>query len=105
MSYTVGAYVDAVGTSLQGHVEATKYELEHILGLADYDVFDEDKTSTEWTLLWDDGLVSTVYDYYTRATYFKPYRWHIGGKNAEVVHRVQALVDAHRKANAHGLEL
>ena len=84
-------YVSADGTWLQGHIVATRREIEAVFGAPAYE--DEgDKVTTEWNILFDDGTVSTIYDWkrYELGAPAMDERitWNIGGKSFAAVERV-----------------
>lgn len=86
-------------TGLQGYIQATKRELVKAFGLPDQIALD--KSSTYWSIRFEDGTIATVYDYFRNgAAVVAPglddvIGWHVGGHNRQVdlyVH--QALRDA-----------
>ena len=98
MNFQRGTYVDAIGSSLQGHLEATALEVTAILGPQDPEVFDPDKTRNEWTLMFDDGHVATVYDDYQSPRHpNETFSWHVGGRTTIVVDRLNSLLAAYRQ--------
>jgi hypothetical protein len=98
MNFQRGSYVDAMGSSLQGYLEATAHEVTAILGPQDPEAFDPDKTRNEWTLMFDDGHVATVYDYYHSPRHpDETFRWHVGGRTTIVVDRLSALLAEYRQ--------
>ena len=105
MNYVVTDRDDKViGTCLQGYVEASYGQLHKLLG-EPIEIDDPYKVSTEWIIEWDDGVITTIYDYKDTTSYnsdglslkefraLKSYQWHIGGKSEDVVARVQELID------------
>lgn len=86
--------VDINGTWLQGHVVATRRELEAAFGKPSYEVDDPyDKVTTEWAIQFDDGTISSIYDW-KRYELGAPsmderIEWHIGGSKPEAVERVE----------------
>ena len=90
--------VNIDGTWLQGHVVATRRELEAAFGKPSYEVNDPyDKTTTEWWIQFDDGTISSIYDWkrYEMGAPAMDERieWNIGGRDPIAVERVEdALV-------------
>jgi hypothetical protein len=78
------------GTGLVGYVETTYEDLKEAFGLP-YDR-NGDKTTCEWVLTFGDGQVATIYDWKMERTPIRKYRWHIGGKCASVVDRIETHV-------------
>lgn len=84
--------VDVVGTWLQGHIIATRRELEATFGAPAYEG-EGDKVTTEWDVLFDDGTVAAIYDWkrYELGAPAMDERitWNIGGKSYVAVERVE----------------
>jgi Ni/Co efflux regulator RcnB len=84
------------GTSLMGYLENTTLE-SLIKSFGEPQRWDEgDKVTTEWTILFDDGVVATVYDW-KRYDLGAPamtelYDWHIGGNCTDAVDRVVSVL-------------
>ena len=78
------------GTGLVGYVETTYKDLIEAFGLP-Y-VRDGDKVTCEWVLTFGDGQVATIYDWKMPQTPLGKYMWHIGGKCASVVERIETHV-------------
>jgi GTPase involved in cell partitioning and DNA repair len=70
---------NAAGTGVQGVMRVSRAALEDVLGSPDGG--DGYKTSAEWTLIFEDGTLATVYDY-------KGDEWHIGGHGPAAAERV-----------------
>lgn len=85
------------GTWLQGHIVATRRELEATFGSP----FDGDgyKTTTEWAIQFDDGTISTIYDWkrYELGAPAMDERitWNVGGKTFVSVERVEDALLVH----------
>ena len=77
-------------TSLRGTVRTTFAELVMVFGKPDCGPFDYslDKTTCEWHLEFEDGVIATIYDWKMGDTPMFEYDWHIGGRSAEAVDRV-----------------
>lgn len=85
------------GTWLQGHIIATRRELEATFGKPSYETDDTfDKTTTEWDILFDDGTVSTIYDWKRyelgAPTMDERITWNVGGKSFVAVERVEDML-------------
>ena len=83
------------GTHLQGSVMTTLARLKELLGKPEYEDhigWPHEKTTTEWVLEFEDGVVATIYDWKERFQPTEEYDWHIGGKSKVAAHRVEALV-------------
>jgi len=78
------------GTGLVGYVETTYEDLKEAFGLP-YER-SGDKTTCEWVITFGDGQVATIYDWKMERTPIRKYRWHIGGKDASVVDRIETHV-------------
>ena len=93
-------------TCLRGHVDTSYERLRSLFG--EPDGWDQYKTSTHWIILFEDGMVATIYDYKDTTLYspdelspkalraLKSYDWHIGGTADSVVDRIQELVTGER---------
>lgn len=84
--------VDVNGTWLQGYVKGTRREIEATFGKPE-EWGDGDKVTTEWSIRFDDGTIATIYDW-KRYELGAPkmderIEWHIGGRNALAVERVE----------------
>lgn len=79
------------GTWLQGSIVATRRELEAAFGAP----FDGDgyKTTTEWAICFEDGTISTIYDWkrYELGAPAMDERitWNVGGRSFAAVERVE----------------
>jgi hypothetical protein len=84
--FTQGTNSDVNGTSLVGEVVITRNEIEKVFGAPTYETnSDFEKVTTEWVLVFDNGVVATIYDW-KRYEMGAPemdetYEWHIGGRN------------------------
>ena len=95
MGYTLSPGIISDGTSLQGYVTTT---LDTLIGtFGEPERFGaEDKVTVEFTILFDNGTVATIYDWkrYEDGTpsLDEVYEYHVGGHNLEAVALVkQAL--------------
>ena len=84
------------GTHLQGYVTTTRRALETMFGKPfeytdDYPYWDG-KTTTEWLIQFDDGVIATVYDWKRNSPALdETCTWHIGGHGFEAAERVRYL--------------
>jgi hypothetical protein len=74
------------GTHLHGYITATRDEIEAVFGAPTIAKAEpDDKVTTEWYLIFDDGTVATIYDW-KRYGLGAPYNderieWNVGGHN------------------------
>lgn len=86
-----------LGGGRQGFVETTYARLLEVFGEPQAQWPDTEKTSTEWHIVFDDGTVAAIYDYWYD---IQPmlmtglYNWHIGGYGPEAVARVTETLGA-----------
>ena len=93
------------GTSLCGYVTATREEIEAVFGAPTISHNDtSDKVTTEWYLMFDDGLdtVATIYDW-KRYELGAPQtgeriEWHIGGRSETAVVRIAQFLNKNVRA-------
>ena len=88
--------VNAIGTSYQGTIDATKNELMLVLGqpIERYKDLDRDgKVCFEWIIKLDNGNVATVYDWKLEYVIddITEYQWHIGCKKSDFVEFKKSL--------------
>jgi hypothetical protein len=84
-------------TSLKGEFPITYAELVEIFGRPKYGPnADLDKTTCEWALTFEDGIIATIYDYKTDRTPMGLYEWHIGGHDALAYTHVVDTIVLHR---------
>jgi hypothetical protein len=83
--------IDTNGTFLQGKINLPYSKLEKVLGAPMR--FQDDKVRVEWDIVFNDGLVATIYDWkeYSRAPH-EVTDWHIGGRDYDVVSRVYTIL-------------
>ena len=74
------------GTCLQGHIKTTYEELVNVFG--EPTSLSGDKVTVEWTLLFSDGTVASIYDWKLSETPMGVYNWHIGGMSQHAVNCV-----------------
>lgn len=79
------------GTHLVGHLTTTYRDLVATFGQPTHFAID-DKTTAEWGLIFEDGTVATIYDYYTEATPLGTYEWHVGGRDRHALELVAAAL-------------
>lgn len=88
-------HTEGSGTSLVGYVETTLETL--IKAFGEPQRWDEgDKVTTEWTLVFEDATVATIYDW-KRYELGAPasdemYEWHIGGNSKEAETHVKSVL-------------
>lgn len=86
------------GTHLLGYLNASYDRIVSLFGLPHGG--DGYKIDAEWDILFDDGLVATIYNYKNGKNYCGSHgerveeidKWNIGGYNDAVVERVRAIV-------------
>lgn len=91
---------DAVGTCLQGYIDADYATLVRVFGRPSRG--DGYKVDAEWCIRFDDGTIATVYNYKDGKNYLgrngmpktKIRDWHIGGTSKAAVERVHAALSA-----------
>lgn len=94
-----GRAIVTSGTYLQGYVESTYQNLVDIFGKPTSD--DGYKTDAEWDLVWEDGTVTTIYNYKDGKNYNGDdgmdvediTEWHIGGFDQSAVKRITATLE------------
>lgn len=79
---------------MQGHIIATRREIESVFGKPNYETDDtSDKVTTEWEILFDDETVATVYDWKRyelgAPTMDERTTWNIGGKSYAAIERIE----------------
>lgn len=83
-------------THLQGSIVATRREIEAAFGAPTVEG-EFDKTTTEWWIEFDDGLVATIYDWkrYELGAPAMDERitWNIGGRHYDAALAVESLVN------------
>ena len=89
------AEVSINGTHLQGYIDVPYSKIVAVLGKpldGDY------KTDWEWHIVWEDGLVSTLYNYKNGPNYgygdVNPQdirSWNVGGHDSAVLQRTKNL--------------
>lgn len=96
MKFTNGANANMTG--LRGEFAITYAELTEIFGMPDVGPNNRhgDKTTCEWHLKFEDGIVATIYDWKMGWTPMGLYEWHIGGHTQEAYNRVVDLIANHR---------
>lgn len=78
--------VSTSGSCLQGYIKTTYDELVNVFG--EPTTLQGDKVTVEWTILFSDGTVATIYDWKLSQTPMSVYDWHIGGFNQRAVELV-----------------
>jgi hypothetical protein len=70
--------LDAAGMSLKGSIDATYSQLVRTFGKPEPAY---DKSRAEWTILFDDGTIATIYDWKETIRPIEAVtRWNVGGK-------------------------
>jgi hypothetical protein len=90
---------DLNGTSLVGSIDISFYDIMEKLGESSED-YDDGKSDAEWTILFADGSVATIYNYKDGRNYNgaegletdEITDWHIGGKDKSVVAKVYCIL-------------
>lgn len=91
------ANANVSGTSYQGDLDTDFATLVQVFGPPDFGPnYRGDKTTCEWALEWEDGMITTIYDYKTGRTPRGQYAWHIGGVDKRAVDRVQEYFQINR---------
>ena len=101
--------IDTSGTYLLDCINVSFYKLVEKLGTRS-DFYDDYKSDAEWQIVFEDGLVASIYNYKDGVNYLgedgiltKDIRdWHIGGKSEKVVERINHIlteVDGYIKEN------
>ena len=86
----------ADGTFYAGNITTTYAELTEVFG-PDEGPSGDEKTQAEWTILFEDGTVATIYDWKEYGTPVEEVTdWHIGGRSSRAVDLVQAVLTAVR---------
>ena len=88
MRFIVDNNASPVGTSLAGYVMTTFDRLRGAFGPPDTG---SDKTTAEWRLRFENGMVVTIYDYKEDSTPLYMYDWHIGSPKAFQDEAVKAV--------------
>lgn len=92
-TYTVVNDWHAVnGTHLQGYITTDYATLVATFGDS---MGGGDKTTQEWILIGQDGVVATIYDWKYDATPMHKCRWNIGGLSYKAVELVQDALMGH----------
>lgn len=76
------------GTCFMGRIEATEAQLLRTFGPPDE--LNGDKTTMEWDLEFDNGVIATIYDY-------RGDRWHVGGFDPAAVDMVKESLSVTEK--------
>ena len=102
MNYKTHNQVDIEidGTSLQGYIQVNYDTLVELFGHPDE--LDGYKVDWEWGLLFDDGTVTTIYNWKNGPNYCgrdgalscEITEWHIGGHTRDAVNHLEALLKA-----------
>lgn len=99
MNFTPTHYRNMCGSSLHGYVTASYYELRQMFGDPLPGGSSDNKVSTEWRFVGDDGSVISLYDYKATVLYSKSYptveafrraaqyQWHVGALRLEQAQR------------------
>jgi hypothetical protein len=77
------------GTHLQGEIRVSFDKLQSVFGNP---ILNEpgDKVQAEWMILFDNGVVATIYDWKEYGTpYEKVSVWHVGGFSKSALYKVR----------------
>ena len=93
-------HISAVGTCLQGYVDADYNDLVRLFGQPT--TGDKYKTDAEWLIEFDTGFVATIYNYKDGRNYLgadgipteQIRDWHVGGASNLVVGLVQSALSS-----------
>lgn len=77
-------------THLQGYVKTTLDDLIQTFGVPQEGF---DKSTVEWSLQFEDGIVATIYDYKEDTTPKYLYDWHIGGHTSLAATRIGEILN------------
>jgi hypothetical protein len=87
MQFTIDPQLGS-GTSLKGYVTSTLAELIETFGEPEY-FAEGDKVTVEWSILFDNGTVATIYDWKRyemgRPALTEVFQYNIGGHDHEAV--------------------
>ena len=83
--------VASIGTSYRGEIKTDYDTLEKLFG--EPLLGDGYKVQAEWDVVFNDGLVATIYDWKDDLLPHLVTCWHIGGKDFEAVARVNELIN------------
>jgi hypothetical protein len=102
----------ADGTSLQGYIDATYFEIVYVFGEPSSYV-DDYNVNVEWIIQFDDGTIATIYNYKDGPKYGDPdcwsdikekdSCWHIGGKSIRAVELVYIALAIRRPEQLSGI--
>lgn len=98
MGFVRGDWSHSEGTHLVDEIVTTRREIEAKFGAPDsWDESEGDgKVTTEWIMVFDDGIVATIYDW-KRYEEGAPgmdevYSWHVGGRDGQAFDRVAEVL-------------
>ncbi len=80
------------GTSLMGHVTTTHSKLVELFGEPKGGSADG-KTTCEWVLEFENGVVGTIHDWKTESTPKELYDWCIGGYSYKILLLLQEVMN------------
>lgn len=91
-------YVRIDGTHLQGEIKCSYTMIKKAFGKPSEG--DGYKTDAEWDILFDDGLVATIYNYKNGRNYLgkkgtpktRIENWHVGGRDQGIIARVWYII-------------
>lgn len=91
-------YIHNSGTSLQGTIDIDYASIKKAFGLPN--TGDQYKISAEWDIVFEDGVIATIYDWKEGKNYLgkegtpktKITDWHIGGYDKKAVERVYSVL-------------
>lgn len=83
---------NAIGTCLQGSIEAAYGDLVDILGEPHSTDHVDSNVRAEWFFRFHDGEIVTVYDWKESCPIEDVTHWNIGGNNSVVVGRMREII-------------
>lgn len=94
------------GTSLMGYIDTTLETLINTFGEPQRWDDENEKVTTEWTIVFDDGTTATIYDWKRyelgAPSLTENYEWHIGGDSKDAVDRVSSALKLPARADILG---
>lgn len=109
MKYTTHniAQISINGTSLQGYCDENTTYAELVALFGEPQKGDGYKVDAEWTVMFDDGTIASIYNYKNGKNYegasgmdvidMTGEDWHIGGNTKKSVEMIRETIEAHRE--------
>ena len=82
--------IPSIGTSYQGEINIKHTTLKKLFG--EPLLGDGYKVQEEWGIVFNDGLVATIYDWKEDCLPEHVTCWHIGGRDFEAVARIDEII-------------